>query len=63
MWSIKLTIKNNQRNKMYVDEINHFLRCVKSRKTTINPIQHGIRTLEISLAIKKSSKLKRMVKT
>ena len=63
MWSIKLAIKNNQRNKMYVDEINHFLRCVKSRKTTINPIQHGIRTLEISLAIKKSSKLKRMVKT
>ena len=63
IWSIKLAIKNNQRNKMYVDEINHFLQCVKLRKPTINPIQDGIRTLEISLGIKKSSNLKRMVRT
>ena len=63
IWAIKLAIKNNQRNKMYVDEINHFLQCVKLRKPTINPIQDGIRTLEISLCIKKSSNLKRMVRT
>ena len=63
IWSIKLAIKNNQRNKMYIDEINHFLQCVKLRKPTINPIQDGIRTLEISLGIKKSSNLKRMVRT
>ena len=41
--------------KMYIDEINHFLQCVKLRKPTINPIQDGIRTLEISLCIKKKN--------
>ena len=46
---------------MYVDEINHFLKCVKTRKPSINDIKEGIRTLEISLGIKKSSKLKKMI--
>ena len=50
-----------ERNKMYVDEINHFLKCVKTRKPSINDIKEGIRTLEISLGIKKSSKLKKMI--
>jgi GTP cyclohydrolase I len=47
--------------KMYVDEMNHFLKCVKTRKPTINNIEEGVRTLEISLGIKKSSKLKKMI--
>ena len=60
-WKTVLQTKNYERNKMYVDEINHFLKCVKTRKTTINNIKEGIRTLEISLGIKKSSKLKKMI--
>ena len=33
----------------------------KNKKTKYNDIKEGIRTLEISLGIKKSSKLKKMI--
>ena len=46
---------------MYVDEIKHFLKCVKNRKNTINSIEEGIRTMNIALAMKKSAKMKKMV--
>jgi predicted dehydrogenase len=61
-WKTVLKIEKYERNKMYVDEIKHFLKCVKTRKSTINDIKEGIRTLEISLGIKKSSKLKKMIR-
>jgi predicted dehydrogenase len=60
-WKTVLKVGKYERNKMYVDEINHFLKCVKTRKPSINDIKEGIRTLEISLGIKKSSKLKKMI--
>ena len=60
-WKTVLKIEKYERNKMYVDEMNHFLKCVKIRKPSINDIEEGIRTLEISLGIKKSSKLKKMI--
>jgi len=60
-WKTILKVGKYERNKMYVDEINHFLKCVKTRKPSINDIKEGIRTLEISLGIKKSSKLKKMI--
>jgi len=47
---------------MYVDEIKHFLKCVKNRKKTINTLEEGINTMNIALAMKKSAKLKKMVK-
>ncbi len=51
------------RNLMFKEEIRHFLLCVKKRKTTINPVEKdGIETLKIALAIKKSSKLRKLVK-
>ena len=60
-WETVLKIGKYERNKMYILEINHFLKCVKTRKPSINDIKEGIRTLEISLGIKKSSKLKKMI--
>ena len=45
----------------YVDELKHFLKCVKQRKETINNLQQGIKTFEIALAIKKASKIKASV--
>ena len=50
-----------ERNDMYVSEILHFLKCVKDRKKTINTIDEGIETMKIALAMKKSSKSRRMV--
>ncbi len=45
----------------YVEELKHFLKCVKHRKETINDLEQGITTLEIALAIKKASKLMKSV--
>ena len=61
-WTIKLELKNYNRNDMYVDEIKHFLNCIKQRKQTINTLHEGIETLRIALSIKKSSKNGRLTK-
>ena len=62
-WIEILKWSNYDRNLMYVQEINHFLNCVKKQKSTINPIQvDGLATLRIGLAIIQSSKSKKMVK-
>jgi len=59
-WEI-IPIKNNYKlsskekiNSMYVEEIKHFIKCVKSRTKTINPLIQGIETLKIALRVKKS---------
>jgi predicted dehydrogenase len=44
-----------------VDEIKHFLKCVKERKQTINNIDQGINTMKIALAMKQSQKDKKMI--
>lgn len=66
-WRTILNNKNNDLsikksiNYMYEKELIHFLKCVNQRKKTINSISNAIVTLEIALAIKKASKLKKMV--
>jgi predicted dehydrogenase len=57
-WKI-IPIKNNYNlsskkkiNSMYVEEINHFIKCVENRTETINPLTQGIETLKIALRIK-----------
>ena len=56
----KIPIKNNYKlssknriNIMYVKELEHFIKCVKNRTKTINPITEGIETLKIALLMKK----------
>ena len=60
-WCIIYKLKNYQRNKMYVDELKHFLNCVKNRTKTINTLNDGIKTMNIALAMKKSSKQKKII--
>ena len=55
-------LKKFQRNEMYIDEIIHFLKCVKNRQQTINNLDEGIKTMKIALAMKTSSKKRRMIK-
>ena len=62
IWEVVLALKKFQRNEMYIDEIIHFLKCVKNRKQTINNLDEGIKTMKIALAMKKSSKNRRVVK-
>jgi len=61
-WIKKIEVKKYEKNQMYVDEILHFLKSVKNMKKTINPLNEGVKTLEISLAAKKSSVQKKMLK-
>ena len=61
-WANVLKLINYNSNQMYLDELTHFIDCVKNKKFTINPISDGIQTVKIALAIKKSSKFKRVIK-
>ena len=60
-WINHLKLKNYDVNDMYVDEIKHFLKCVNKEKKSINPVEDGAKILNIAIAVKKSSKLKKMV--
>lgn len=42
-------------NDMYMDEIEHFLECIKNRQETISGLDAGKSALEIALAAKKSN--------
>ena len=61
-WIKKIELKKYEKNQMYVDEILHFLKSVKNKKKTINPLNDGVKTLRISLSAKKSSVQKKMLK-
>ena len=61
-WFILLKLNKFDYNRMYFDELTHFIDCVKRNKITINPISEGIKTLKIALAIKNSSKQKKVLK-
>ena len=61
-WISILKLKNYERNQMYIDEITHFIKCVKNRKKTINGLDDGIKTLNIALAMKKSATYKKIIK-
>jgi len=60
-WIIHLKLKNYDNNIMYINEIEHFLDCIKQKKNTINNIQEGIKVLKIALDIKKSALVKRTI--
>ena len=48
---------------MFKQEIIHFLKCVKNREESINPIEKdGMETTKIGLSIIKSSKMKKWIK-
>jgi predicted dehydrogenase len=61
-WTEVIKLRNFDDNNMYVDELSYFLKCVSLKKQTMNPVSQGARTLDVALAIKKSSQIKRMVK-
>ena len=61
-WKIIMKLNKFNINSTYVDEMTHFISCIKQNKQTINPLSDGIKTLEISLAILKSSQKKKVIK-
>tara|TARA_B100000745_G_C20136265_1_gene389485 strand:+ start:195 stop:1181 length:987 start_codon:yes stop_codon:yes gene_type:complete len=61
-WIRTLKVKNYDKNKQYVDELSHFLNCVRRKEKPINGLIEGIKILKIALNIIKSSKEKKLVK-
>ena len=62
-WIKVLKWSKYDRNFMFKEELNHFLNCVKKRKASINPLEiDGVETLKIGLAMKKSSKCRKVIK-
>ena len=41
---------------MYVDELNHFIRCIQNKKQTINPVKKGLETLSLAITMKNKGK-------
>ena len=60
-WTKELKLKKYDHNDMYIEEIRHFLNCVRTKKMTINSISNSIHSLQIVLNAKKSSKLKKPI--
>ena len=60
-WVQKIKLKNYDRNVMYVREMSHFINCVNNKEKSVNDISQGVKTLEIVLAIKRASKIKKIV--
>ena len=61
-WKNELKETEIDENYTYIDEMKHFIKSVKSRKKTINPLHEGVQTLEISLRIIQSSKNNKVLK-
>lgn len=47
-------------NEMYINEMQHFLDCVKNRKRPLIPLEEGVHTMKIILASEKSSKTRKL---
>lgn len=60
-WISNLKIKNYQKNEAYLDEITHFMQCVKNKENSINDIIQGSYVTKVALQIIKSSKLKKTI--
>ena len=48
------TFEGFERNQLFLDELKHFLDCVKSRKTPIVDLHDGLQSLRTALAVKRS---------
>ena len=55
-WKSEIKLSNFEKNSMYVSELKYFFICIKNKTKTMNSIDDGIKTLQIILSAKKSSK-------
>jgi predicted dehydrogenase len=60
-WSVKLDLRNHDKNEAYKRELDHFIKCVQDQKNSINGVVEGTNILKIALSIIKSSKIKKSV--
>ncbi len=61
-WNELHTPKGFERNKMFVDEMRHFLSCIKKDEQPLCTLGDGVKVLQLVLAAKKSAEKGRMIK-
>lgn len=61
-WFRRIVLTNYNINETYIKEMEHFMKCVIKKKTTVNPVYEGAKVMRIILATKKSSDIKKVVK-
>ena len=61
-WKEKIINKKYNKNKMYSDELNHFIRCIQNNLKDYNNIKQSTNVLKIALSVKKSAQIKKSVK-
>ena len=60
-WTSLISNQSFDLNKIYISELEHFIKCVKNQETSVNPISIGAEVLKTVFLIKKSAKEKRMI--
>lgn len=58
---LDFTSKQFDRNKMFLDEISHFMRCIKYNGKPLCTLEDGMKTLHLILGAKKSAQDKKRV--
>tara|TARA_B100000408_G_scaffold136811_1_gene127397 strand:- start:2076 stop:3065 length:990 start_codon:yes stop_codon:yes gene_type:complete len=60
-WKTVLKANDFELNTMYAKELDYFLKCVKNKNQTFNDINDGIKTLQVVLNAKKSTRSRKMI--
>ena len=55
-------LSGNKINKMYIEELHHFLSCIKKRSQPMNNLSEAESILNVTLCMKKSSSMKKTIK-
>jgi len=60
-WTVYRDPKNFDRNEMFLDEMKHFIACVRGGRQATIPLSEGMRSLRIALAAKQSATSGKMI--
>jgi len=60
-WKSEMLGKGWEINQMYLDEMHHFLDCVRQGRQTCNPIREAAKVTNAALSVKRSSEERRFV--
>jgi predicted dehydrogenase len=60
-WEVYPIAEDFERNRLFLDEIRHFLACVAGSEQPLCTLEDGVRALQIALAIKQAAVEKRVI--
>lgn len=61
-WEVFEQPKDYDMNQTYIDELSHFINCIKGKEEPLINITEGLKVLKIALAAKESAKIGKIIK-